>query len=178
MIVPVPRRLVLLRHAKSSWDYPELRDRDRPLAPRGERAAALMADEIDRLDLQTEWVACSTAVRTRQTWALVAPSFARAPVELFDPDLYLATVPGLLARIAETPPRVASLLVIGHNPGFQDLATFLARADPELRSAVAGKLPTCALLAFSFDVSDWGGVASSRGELLAWRTPAMVERER
>ncbi len=167
-----PRRLVLLRHAKSSWESDAERDFDRPLAARGARAAPAMASLLVERDLLPEWVLCSPALRTRQTWAHVRPLLDLPPVEVFDPALYLASARTLLQRIEETPGRISTVWLIGHNPGLKDLAAELAAAaDTAVGEAVAQKFPTAAVLALAFDAPDWPAIGSSTGALLAWRTP-------
>ena len=168
----LPRRLVLLRHAKSSWDSDAARDFDRPLAPRGEAAAPEIGRFLADRDLWPEWVLCSPAKRTRQTWKRVSPAVEIPPVVVHDPALYLASARTILARIRETPARITTVLVVGHNPGLQELASDLAhRAAPEVGAAVAAKFPTTAVLALAFDDAAWSDLDGEVGRLLAWRTP-------
>jgi len=172
----LPRRLVLLRHAKSSWDSDAARDVDRPLAPRGEEAAPEVGRFLAERDLWPEWVLCSPAKRTRQTWKGVRTAVELPPVVVYDPALYLASARTILARIAETPARITTVMVVGHNPGLQELAAQLAeRSDPAVGAAVAAKYPTAAVLALAFDAPDWAGLEAEAGRLVAWRTPK--ERE-
>jgi phosphohistidine phosphatase len=117
-------RLLLLRHAKSSWDAPELPDAERPLAPRGRRAAAALGARIARRGLRIDRVLCSPSARTRETLALLALD-PKVPVAL-PPTLYLASARTLLVRLRRLPPRVRSVLVIGHDPGLDQLVQTLA----------------------------------------------------
>jgi len=168
----LPRRLVLLRHAKSSWDTDAARDVDRPLAPRGEAAAPAVGRFLAERDLWPEWVWCSPAKRTRQTWKRVAPIVEIPPVLVYEPALSLASARTLLARIAETPARISTVLVVGHNPGLQELAAELAtRADAEVGEAVRAHFPTAAVLALAYENGDWTSLADAPVRLLAWRTP-------
>ena len=168
----LPRRLVLLRHAKSSWESDAGRDVDRPLAPRGEEAAPEVGRFLAERDLWPEWVLCSPAKRTHQTWKRVRATGEIPPVVVYDPALYLASARTILARVKETPARITTVMVIGHNPGLQELAAELAqRADPAVGAAVAAKFPTAAVLALAFETADWAGVEDEPGRLLAWRTP-------
>jgi len=118
-------RLLLLRHAKSSWEESDLPDRERPLTPRGRRAAAALGARIARRRLRIDRVLCSPARRTRETLALLSldPSL---PVSFGDP-LYLASARTLLARLRRLPARVRTVLVVGHDPGLDHLARELAR---------------------------------------------------
>ncbi|NBB70319.1 MAG: histidine phosphatase family protein [Alphaproteobacteria bacterium] len=173
MIEPrLPRRLVLLRHAKSSWQSNAARDVDRPLAPRGEDAAPDIGRFLAERDLWPEWVLCSPAKRTRQTWKRLQPTVEIPPAVVYDPALYLASARTILARVKETPARITTVMVIGHNPGLQELAAELAQhADPAVGGAVAAKFPTAAVLALAFDTADWAEIEGAGGRLLAWRTP-------
>lgn len=118
-------RLLLLRHAKSSWDEPALPDAERPLAPRGRRNAAALGARLARRRLRVDRVLCSPSRRTRETLALLSldPSI---PVSFPEP-LYLASARTLLARLRRLPPRVRSVLVIGHDPGLEHLVRSLAK---------------------------------------------------
>lgn len=121
----MPRRLTVLRHAKSDW--PEgVADHERPLGPRGRREAPIagqwLREHVGPIDL----VVCSTAQRTRQTLALVAPELDPVPDSRFDGRLYDATVSGLIAVARELPDECRSALFIGHNPGLEALVSVLS----------------------------------------------------
>jgi phosphohistidine phosphatase len=122
-------RLLLLRHAKSSWNEPDLPDRERPLAARGRRAAAALGARLARRRLAIDRVLCSPARRTRETLALLALS-PTIPVS-YSEALYLASARTLLNRLSRLPPRVRSVLVIGHDPGLEHLAHVLAERGRE-----------------------------------------------
>ncbi|MEO0983542.1 MAG: histidine phosphatase family protein [Pseudomonadota bacterium] len=168
------RRLILMRHAKSSWDLSPARDFDRPLNKRGREAAPAMGAALATRWFTPDLILCSPAARTRETLALILPALSPEPRTSFRERLYLADVDRLMAEIAATDPEIRKLLVLGHNPGIQELALHLA--DPA-RSAVSdlrdieGKFPTAAIAAFALEASDWGGVSPGTGELLAFLTP-------
>lgn len=168
----MPRRLVLLRHAKSSWAEPGLDDSERPLAPRGERAAGVIAAQLVKRKLQPDRVLCSTAKRTRETWNRIRPVLVNLPEEVLEPELYLAEPATIFGRIQKTPPRVNTLLVIGHNPGLQRLAVSLVeRIDADLAETIRAKFPTAAMLALVFEAADWSGLSGAPLEVLAYDTP-------
>jgi phosphohistidine phosphatase len=123
------RRLLLLRHAKSSWSEPDLPDRERPLAARGRRAAAALGARLARRRLVIDRVLCSPARRTRETLALLALD-PTIPVD-YSETLYLASARALLTRLRRLPPRVRSVLVIGHDPGLEHVAHVLAERGRE-----------------------------------------------
>ena len=122
------KRLYLLRHAKSSWDDPTLADHDRPLAPRGRRAAKVIAEHLGREGIAPELVLCSPSRRTRQTLTRIAPGLGKSADVQIKPELYAASAADLLEVLHEVPDEVESVMLIGHNPGIQDLALSLAGA--------------------------------------------------
>ena len=117
------RQLLLLRHAKSSWDDPALSDHARPLSARGRRAAAAMAVAMRELGLQPDLVLVSSARRTLQTLEALTPFDDNALIEPMD-SLYLAPVSLLMEGLRKVPETVRSALVIGHNPGLHELASW------------------------------------------------------
>lgn len=119
------RRLVILRHAKSDWTTGEP-DHTRPLNVRGRRdgpaAGRWLRLNVGRLDT----VVCSTSTRTRQTWELIAEKLPDPPLPQFDDDVYDAGALVLLDVVRNLPADASSALLIGHNPGVEDLTTLLA----------------------------------------------------
>jgi len=147
--------LHLLRHAKSSWNEPELEDHERPLSPRGERNAAALAAAFSGMKVRPELVLCSTATRARATCAALSDVLPAGAID-YDSSLYLASATALVARLRRIPEGVNELLLIGHNPGLEDLALLLIRHAPQqLRAKLSDKLPTGALLSLELDIDDW-----------------------
>ncbi|MFV3077739.1 SixA phosphatase family protein [Niveispirillum fermenti] len=148
------KTLYLLRHAKSDWTDPRLPDHDRPLNPRGQKAAATMANywavrkggppRPDR-------VLCSTAVRARATLDIVSAVWKDdLPAVDFERGLYLCGEEALLDRLKALGEETGAVLMVGHNPDFQLLARDLCdRGDSVLRAALAEKLPTCSFVEIS-----------------------------
>lgn len=163
--------LLLLRHAKSSWKDDELDDFDRPLNSRGRRAAPAMGEVLLERGLVPGRVLCSPAERTRETWALVAEILgADVPASYPDP-LYLAEAGDILDVVRREGGRAERLLVVGHNPGLQDLAVALAAdGDDELRARMAGKFPTAALAILSVE-GDWETVGEEPVRLVDFVRP-------
>ena len=158
------RSLLLLRHAKWSWDDPALADFDRPLARRGREAAPRIAREMARRGWLPDAALVSPAARTRETWALAAGHLGNAPAS-FDPDIYEAPAERILAAIRKTGDEIASLLVVGHNPGLQELSTQLAShdSDDQALTRLTTKFPTAAVARFSFE-GRWHDLAGARLE--------------
>ena len=134
-------RLLLLRHGKSSWPSGVL-DVDRPLSARGRKAAVLMGDYLSDEELTPELVLVSPARRTKETWSLVQPALGAVTTRV-EPRIYDAPAARLLSMLQEIEPLTGSVLVIGHNPGFEDLARLLAsHGDGEALSRLRQKYPT------------------------------------
>ncbi|WP_095202566.1 SixA phosphatase family protein [Mesorhizobium carmichaelinearum] len=157
------RQLLLLRHAKSSWDDTALDDFDRPLAQRGLNAARLIGRELAARDWLPDQVLVSSALRTRDTWRLVAAELPMHPRVAFVDALYDASAADILSQIHKVEPSSACLAVVGHNPGLEDLAKQLAGSGSETktRKRLEEKFPTAALARFVFD-GDWSGLSSGR----------------
>lgn len=168
------RRLMLLRHAKSNWPT-GVADRDRPLAARGREAAPVMgrylADELLLPDL----VLVSPARRTVETWELVAAMLPEKPAVQFEPRIYEAGTDRLLDVVQAIEGDVRTLLMIGHNPGFADLATgLIGHGDRYAAARLGQKYPTCGLAVLDFAVEDWRDVAERGGRLDRFITPASL----
>jgi phosphohistidine phosphatase len=182
------RRLILLRHAKSDW--PDVPDRDRPLAKRGRRDAPRIGRWLHEHGYQPDVVVVSDAARTRQTWDLVAPELGESPAVHFEPRAYAASSLTLLYLAQELPARYRTALLIGHNPGLSELATSLA-GPPESTTAVGPpgsdratgpavkdngphpsiSLPTAAVAVFEF-TGDWPSLTPGHTRLINLTTPA------
>lgn len=165
------RRLLLLRHAKSDWP-PGVADEDRPLAARGRLAAPLMGDYLARAALIPDRVLVSPATRTVQTWELVKPALPAAVEAESAPALYDASEDDLLAVIRATPAPVRTLMIVGHNPGLEQLAASMVDYGPEpaLRR-LAQKFPTSALAVIELPVDDWADARRRTGRLDRFVTP-------
>ncbi len=168
------KRLHLLRHAKSDWDDPSLDDHDRPLAPRGRKAATAMAGWIEANGVRPSVVLCSTAVRARQTLDRVLAALGD-PVVSHEDGLYHVTGEQLLARLRELPDGAGEVLVVGHNPGLQDLALELSAPGAE-RDRFAAKLPTGALVALGADVPGWADLGPGSATVVAFVTPRELDQ--
>jgi phosphohistidine phosphatase len=158
------RRLYLLRHAKSSWKEQGLADHDRPLAPRGRRAARALARHLRD---EPELVLCSTARRARETLAGIEPALGRSEIRL-EPELYGAGPAALLERLREISAHVGSVMVIGHNPGLQELALLLARDGS---TELGAKFPTGALATLAFRGPGWAELDRGAAELVEFVRP-------
>lgn len=171
--------LLLLRHAKSSWDNPALADYDRPLAKRGVKAAPRVGAELAALGLHPALILCSGAARARETLSLVLPAIAEpAPEVIYDDAFYMASPDALLAMLRTLPAgggAPKSVMVVGHNPGLEELAELLVGdGEAEAQEVMAEKFPTCALAVITFDADNWSDIAPGTGKLTRFITPARL----
>lgn len=164
--------LSLLRHAKSSWDDPGLDDFDRPLAPRGQKAAPAIGRWLLGRGLVPDLVLCSPAARARETCEKVLGAIGRQVPVSFDESIYMASPRTLLALVRGTPSRVHHLMLIGHNPGLHALATALIGAGPEAdRARLDDKLPTGGLVMIELDADTFADLRPGTARLVELITP-------
>jgi len=151
-------RLVVLRHAKSAW--PEgVPDHERPLAGRGRRDAPEAGRVLAAAGCVPELALCSTATRTRQTWELASAQWDTPPPVRYEPRLYGADAEELLDVVRETPAEVGTLLLIGHNPGLEDLVLDLAgNALGDALDDVRAKFPTSAIAVLAWPGTGWASL--------------------
>jgi len=164
------RRLVLLRHAKATASGAS--DAKRPLASRGAADAAAVGRQLTGQQLAPDRVVVSPALRARQTWQLAAAELPRSPDPVTDDRVYGNTVEELLAVLRDTPADVETLIVVGHNPSIEGLATVLddGQGPAEARSAIATKYPTSGVTVFAVTVA-WPEVGAGAGMLLSFTAP-------
>ncbi len=174
------KRLLLLRHAKSSHDDPGLDDRDRPLAERGRTDAPCVGAYMRRKKYLPDLVYCSTARRTVDTWELVQPELGSIARVEYLPALYLASASAMIGIIRGADNAAGTLLVIGHNPGLEECAAELAGqpetpAECETQDIMDEKFPTAALAVLDFDIARWKDAASDGGRLVNFVRPADLD---
>ena len=166
------KTLTLLRHAKSGWDDPVQRDFDRPLNPKGRRAAALVGRHLRRDGFAFDHVVASPALRVQQTLDEVATGYGRMLAPTFDRRIYLASAATLLDVARELPDAAPSALLVGHNPGLEDLVLLLvADAAPGLRDAVEEKYPTASVAELTFAVDHWRDLSDGGATLRRFVRP-------
>jgi phosphohistidine phosphatase len=166
------KTLYLLRHAKSDWGNPGLDDHDRPLAARGERAAAVVGVHFAQQGFQPSLVLCSSARRTRETLDALLPHLPDPPELVVEERIYLASGGQLLARLQEVDDRQSGVLLIGHNPGIAELAQALPGCGERASlRRLAARFPTAASAVCEFDLERWRNLAPGSGRLLSYATP-------
>jgi phosphohistidine phosphatase len=168
------RRLLLLRHAKAS-PLSGKGDRERPLNGRGKEDAARIGQYLETEGLIPDAALVSDSRRTRETLDLVLRAVRRRLPFFVAPELYGATDSEILEAVRITSKDIASLLVVGHNPGIAELAVdLLGSGGSADRARLKTKFPTSALAIVDFGVEDWSDVALRRGRLDRFVTPASL----
>jgi len=170
-------KLLLLRHAKSSWDNIDHSDHQRPLSPRGLKAAPEMGKYIVKQDIVPELVLSSTATRARQTTQLVTGRFpakvrSELPIHFID-DLYsFSGFHTPLNIIRNQGNQQSPLMVVGHNPTMEILAAELTGAgNSAARALMHAKYPTAALAVIDFDIPRWADLQTGIGTLVQFIRP-------
>ncbi len=163
-------RLLLFRHAKAAWPA-GVPDVDRPLAKRGREAAVRMAHYLKDEDLVPDLVLVSPARRTMETWDLVQPVLGDIEIRP-EGRIYEAPVSRLLTVLHEVEPEAHTLMMIGHNPGFEDLAALLAgEGDRDSILRMGQKYPTAGIAVIDFPSRSWRDVTRKSGRLERFATP-------
>jgi phosphohistidine phosphatase len=153
------KRLLLLRHAKSSWDHPNLADFDRPLNPRGLATAPFMGELIARRELQPDEIVSSPAKRAMQTALLIKESAGIDASLRFDERIYEASPKSLLQVSSELSDEIGSAMLVGHNPGFEGFIGFLTgKVEP---------MPTAALAVIDLNIKSWAKIKGGSGSVNA-----------
>lgn len=170
------RRLILLRHAKSDRT-PGVADLDRPLNPRGRRNAPRMGEYLAAEGLRPDALVVSPSLRTRQTWEAVQGAL-KGPEPEFVTAIYEAPEAALLAVARATSDTAASLLMIGHNPGLQDLALRLVGSgDKTGRRRLAVEFPTATVAVIDFEGESWSAIGPGAGRLERFVAPKDLDGE-
>jgi phosphohistidine phosphatase len=170
------KRLFILRHAKAVPAEPSAEDFARALAPRGHADAGRLGAYLNEHNLLPDLVLCSPARRTQETWQDISQALGKTPRVEFVETFYLASATAIFAELRKDRGKAASLMVIGHNPGLENLALHLVRKPKEgkakdrLRALTEG-MPTCALAMLEFDIESWKKLDAAQGELEIFLRP-------
>lgn len=156
--------LYVLRHAKSDWSDGSLKDFDRPLNDRGRKAAKVIGKELRKRKIVPDLVLASPAVRANQTLKRVEDAASASFEVTEDERIYMAEPQSLIELIRAAPDDAKRLMIVGHNPGLQQLVLSLTKPG-ELRDEAAEKFPTAALAKINFEAESWRDVAPGDGTL-------------
>ena len=171
------KTLTLLRHAKSGDDGLAARDIDRRLNAKGRRAARAMGRMLRETQTRFDAVLASPATRVAETVEEVSNGYGRGLAPAWDRRIYLASAPELIDLVREQPAATNSLLLIGHNPGLEDLVLALVPGTDVKRGAVEEKYPTATLAEIRLDIEDWADLAPAAGALTRFVRPRDLDPE-
>lgn len=159
------KTLYILRHAKSSWEFEELSDHDRPLNKRGREDAPLMGEELATRNVKVDLVISSPAVRAISTATLVAKELGYEPDDMvIDNRIYGAEKKDLLEVVQEAPADADVLMIVGHNEALSDFANSLSPGP-------ISRMPTAGVVALEFDCESWYDISSKNAKLLFFDFP-------
>ncbi|MDN4630074.1 histidine phosphatase family protein [Sphingomonas sp. PvP056] len=165
------KTLTLLRHAKSGWDDPALRDYDRSLNAKGKRAARMVGEHLRAQERTFDHVVASPALRVVETLEGVESGYGRTLGPVWDRRIYLASAVTLLDMVHEMPAATERLLLVGHNPGLEDLALWLVpKSDDPLRATLEAKYPTASVAELTFE-GEWSALTPGSARLTRFTRP-------
>ncbi|MBI1867360.1 MAG: histidine phosphatase family protein [Methylocystis sp.] len=168
------RRLLLLRHAKADR-HSAGGDRERPLSRRGQEDARRLGRYLADHGPLPDFAVASNARRAKQTLDLVLGAFPAHVTRLIEKTIYLADADRLLEILRQTPDKFSTLLAVGHNPGFAELAAALAGdGDPDELLRLRSKYPTAGLAILDFGAESWASVEEGEARLDRFITPAAL----
>ena len=166
------KKLILLRHAKSSWRNSSQIDFDRPLSKRGRHNATKIGCYIRKNQLNADLILCSPSKRAEETFNLIRAAFSKSWEAKFLDQLYLAQERDIIREIHKIQTAICNLLVIGHNPGLSSLASTLAsKGKNQLGISLPNKYVTGALSIFDVDVMNWSELNVYNAELVEFLQP-------
>jgi phosphohistidine phosphatase len=159
------KTLFIIRHAKSSWEYNELHDLERPLTDRGKRDAVIIGSLLRKKNVHPGYVISSPALRALSTARIISDEigFDKNRIEI-NTSLYFKDVQDIMEVIRSKGSRHEEVLLFGHNPNFTNLAHTLAPSFQEI-------IPTCGMVVIQFNVESWGLIDAGRGDLVGFEVP-------
>ncbi|GAB4124171.1 MAG: histidine phosphatase family protein [Raineya sp.] len=163
--------LYLLRHAKSDWSNVELSDFQRPLSKRGKKDAPFMGKILANKKIKIDLMVSSPAKRAKKTAKKVAKQIAYSKEKIvFNEEIYEANIVDVLAVIHQTPDTINSLMLVGHNPTFTDLANLLCK------DFHTENIPTAGIFAIAFPHKTWAEIEENTGNFLFFEYPKKYEQ--
>lgn len=159
------KRLFIVRHAKSSWDFPELDDYERPLSKRGKKNAPEMGQRLALRQIMPEAMITSPAKRATDTAKFIATEISFSVKKIKSESLfYHASNNNMISLLQDVSNNIETLMIFGHNPGLTDLANFLSGAD-------IYNIPTCGIVEIEFNISSWTEIEKNTGKLISFDYP-------
>jgi phosphohistidine phosphatase len=171
------KTLYLMRHAKAGWDDPQQRDFDRPLTPRGQAAAVLMGRFLRAQNIQVDVILASPAVRNAMTWDRLEASWKSGLAPIFEESIYMATVDTLVGLVQASPRNIKTMMLLGHNPGMEDLSfKLIGDGDEGGIDLLDHGFTTAAIAELRFDVAEWSDITAKSATLQRFITPRSLDR--
>jgi phosphohistidine phosphatase len=166
------KKLILFRHAKSDWNDPVPRDFDRPLNGKGRRAARAIGQHAREIGISFDRIVASPAIRVTETLDEFANGYGKLPQPSFDRRVYLASAQTLLEVVQDADDAFGSVLLVGHNPGLEDLVFLLVpEGEDDAREQVEEKYPTASIAEISLAVDHWADATAGSGTLDRFTRP-------
>lgn len=166
------KKIILLRHAKSSWDNIRLKDHDRPLAKRGEEASALVGKFLKEMKLIPDYIICSTAKRAKMTIELVLKVFDKKIKIDYNPLIYEDDTNDIIELISKTDESINTLMIVGHNPGIELLVEKLThKLFPYTKFSTAG------IAVVELNIDKWKKIKKTNGKLALFKSPKKIKKE-
>jgi phosphohistidine phosphatase len=160
------KSLFIVRHAKSSWDYPHLRDFERPLNDRGRKNAPEMGKRLKKRSVKPQLIVSSPANRALSTAQLIAQELDYPFADIVkEPNLYHASSRTISKIVSTQPDHIRSLMIFGHNPGLTDFANDL------LNHERIDNVPTSGVVAFNLPINSWKEIQQTHGQLFFFDFP-------
>lgn len=173
----VSRNIIFLRHAKSDLSL-NYNDKDRILNSKGIEASKTIGKYLSNLDLQPNFVICSTAKRTFQTYQIIVEFLKKEPELYLTDDLYQASFENIINIIKKTKNNYQNIMIIGHNPGIHNIVTYLINpSDKKPYLKLIQSYPTGAITRINFNIKKWSKINYQIGFLLDFTTPKMLQKE-
>lgn len=161
----MPKKLILVRHAKSDWSVPGQRDFDRELNERGHRDAPRMGKKIADMGIKPDVFVSSPAARAKMTAEYFAEQFKVDTANIvYNENIYEASARILMNEVNALDDHWTTVLLFAHNPGFSFFAEYLTKAE-------IGDMPTCAVVAIDLEVTSWKEVSGGLGGLVFYEYP-------
>jgi phosphohistidine phosphatase len=170
---PTMKHLTILRHAKAERPEGYPTDLERPLTARGRKDTANITGVLHSLEPPIDWIVCSPSVRTRETAALVVDGLDFEKPIAYEDAIYEASADALLEVLSRVPPEVQHALIIGHNPGLQELTSGLAAGST---SRLNLELPTTGMVNLGLEIAWWNQIRWGCGQLQLLLRPKLIRR--
>jgi phosphohistidine phosphatase len=163
------KKLILIRHAKSSWNFPHLKDFDRPLNSRGKKDAPLMGRRLKKKKEHPDLIISSPAKRAIKTAKIIAKQLDYPKKKIVvKENIYEASTDDLLEVIRNIDDKFTNVYLFGHNPGFNNLSYYLTKKDVD-------NIPTCGIFAIEFEIESWAYVKKGGGIFVYFDFPKQRE---